>query len=107
MPAKKKVVRPRTKALRKPKKKPVVASSSSGSSGSDYSDSSSDYESSASRSPSPVKKTKKTNKTGKRAVSDYQKFCTKERPAIKKEHPTWKPQQVMKELGKRWSAMKK
>ena len=87
----------------------------------DYSDSGSDYESSgyessgyessgyessdyssSSRSPSPVKK-KKT----KKAPNAYQKFCAKERPKIKKDHPNWKLPQVSKELGKRWRRKQK
>ena len=100
---------PPKKAKKKPTRKKSPEYSDSGS---DYSDSSgygsSDYESSdssssdyssSSRSPSPVRK-KKTGK--KRALSDYQKFCKKERPKVKRDHPNMKPQSVMKELGKRW-----
>ena len=66
-----------------------------------YSESSSDYESSDyESSPSPVKKKK-------RVPSAYQKFCAKERSKIKRFHPNMKPQDVMKELGKRWQKHKK
>ena len=60
------------------------------------SEGSSDYESSS----SPVKKKK-------RVPSAYQKFCAKERPKIKRDHPNMKPQDVMKEFGKRWQKHKK
>jgi len=112
---------PKPKTKKAPaKKKPPAKKKATRKKSPEYSDSGSDYESSdyessgysdsgsdyaSSRSPSPVKKKKAVGK--KRALTDYQKYCAKERPKIKKDHPNMKPTSVMKELGKRWKTYKK
>ena len=45
------------------------------------------------------KKAKRTTKSG------YNVFCSEERVKIKNTSPEMKPQEVMKELGRRWKAL--
>ena len=40
-----------------------------------------------------------------RAKNAYMRFSSDERPKLKEEHPDMAPKDVLKELGKRWSAL--
>ena len=40
-----------------------------------------------------------------RAKNAYMRFSSDERPKLKEEHPDLPPKDVLKELGKRWSAL--
>ena len=40
-----------------------------------------------------------------RAKNAYMRFSSDERPKLKEEHPDMPPKDVLKELGKRWSAL--
>jgi hypothetical protein len=49
---------------------------------------------------------KKSKKSGGGSISGYNLFCREERPKVVEEFPDLTPQNVMKEMGARWSALK-
>ena len=51
----------------------------------------------------PTTKSKSPRKP--RAKNAYMRFSSDERPKLKEEHPDMAPKDVLKELGKRWSAL--
>lgn len=54
-----------------------------------------------------IKKVKKNRKksTEKKALSGYLYFCGQERSAVVEKYPHYKPADVLKELGRKWSKL--
>ena len=55
----------------------------------------------AKKAAAAAKKAAKADKP-KRAPTGYLMFCSAERPSIKQEFPDYKPQEIVRELGRRW-----
>ncbi len=55
----------------------------------------------AKKAAAAAKKAAKADKP-KRAPTGYLMFCSAERPSIKQEYPDYKPQEIVRELGRRW-----